>query len=74
LQFWLCKALHKQNDRVVALPSSLVSELVQQMQVARAVWERDRQDGTPLMLPHQLARKYPECRFSWGWAWLFGEE
>lgn len=30
------------NDRVVALPSSLVSELVQQMQVARAVWERPR--------------------------------
>ena len=59
------------SDRVVALPSSLVPELVQQMQVARAVWERDRQDGTPLMLPHQLARKYPEYRFSWGWAWLF---
>src|SRR5664279_2192136 len=23
------------------------------------------------MLPHRLARKYPECQFSWGWAWLF---
>jgi hypothetical protein len=42
-----------------------------QMQNARSVWQHDKQDGTPLMLPHRLARKYPEYRFSWGWAWLF---
>jgi len=59
------------NDRVVRLPSSLVPEIVQQMQVARVVWQQDRQDGTPLMLPNRLAKKYPEYRFSWGWAWLF---
>ena len=59
------------NDRMVPLPASLVGELEQQMQQARLVWERDRQDGTPLMLPHRLARKYPEYRFSWGWAWVF---
>ena len=47
------------NDRMVPLPASLVGELEQQMQQARLVWERDRQDGTPLMLPHRLARKYP---------------
>ena len=41
------------------------------MQHARSVWLRDKQDRTPLMLPHRLARKYPEYRFSWGWAWLF---
>jgi len=23
------------------------------------------------MLPHRLAKKYPEYQFSWGWAWLF---
>jgi integron integrase len=59
------------SDRVVSLPSSLLPELIQQIQVARAVWQRDSQDRTPLMLPHQLARKYPEYQFSWGWAWLF---
>jgi integrase len=59
------------NDRVVALPFLVVPELVQQMQVARAVWEHDRQNGTPLMLPYQLARQYPEYRLCWGWAWLF---
>ncbi len=41
------------------------------MQYARVVWQRDKQNRTPLMLPQRLARKYPECQFSWGWAWLF---
>ena len=59
------------NDRVVPLPSCLLPELTQQMQHARTVWQRDQQNRTPLMLPHRLARKYPECQFSWGWAWLF---
>ena len=47
------------NDRVVALPACLIPELTQQMQVVRAVWQRDKQDRTPVMLPHRLARKYP---------------
>lgn len=59
------------NDRVVPLPVSLIPELAQQMQFAREILRRDKQNGTPLMLPHRLARKYPEYRFSWGWAWLF---
>jgi len=59
------------NDRVVSLPSCLIAELVVQMQVAQAVWQRDKQNNTPLALPHRLARKYPEYRFSWRWAWLF---
>jgi len=59
------------NDRVVPLPASLLPELTQQMQYARTIWQQDKQNRTPLMLPHRLARKYPECQFSWGWAWLF---
>jgi len=59
------------DDRVVPLPASLLPELTQQMQHAQSVWQRDKQDRTPLMLPHRLARKYPEYRFSWGWACLF---
>jgi integron integrase len=59
------------NDRVVALPVSLLPELIQQMQHARTVWQQDKQNRMPLMLPHRLARKYPEYQFSWGWAWLF---
>src|SRR5258708_5420958 len=59
------------KDRVVAIPLCLISELTQQMQLARVVWERDQQNGMPVMLPHALARKYPEYQFSRGWAWLF---
>ena len=59
------------NDRVVTLPLTLLPELRQQMQLARAVWQRDSHNRTPVMLPHRLAKKYPEFQFNWGWAWLF---
>jgi integron integrase len=59
------------NDRIVALPVSLVPELTLQIQVARSVWQTDRQNRTPVTLPFRLAKKYPEFQFVWGWAWLF---
>jgi site-specific recombinase XerD len=59
------------NDRVVPLPATLLPELTQQMHNARSVWQHDKQNRTPLMLPHRLTRKYPEYRCNWGWAWLF---
>jgi integrase len=46
-------------------------ELLQQMNLARALWNRDQQNRIPVMLPGQLARKYPEYQFAWPWAWLF---
>ena len=39
------------NDRVVALPVSLVPEIKQQMEFVREVWRRDKQNRTPLALP-----------------------
>ena len=59
------------KDRVVPLPTCVIPELTQQIAVARAVWQRDQQDRTPLMLPNRLARKYPAYQFHWGWAWVF---
>ncbi len=59
------------KDRVVALPCSLTTELTRQIDFARAIWQRDVQNKVPVMLPQQLARKYPEYRFAWPWAWLF---
>ena len=41
------------------------------MAAAKVVWERDKRDKTPVMLPYCLSQKYPEYRFSWPWAWLF---
>jgi integrase len=59
------------NDRMVTLPSVLVSELASQMRFAQTIWQRDKRDRVPVMLPHALKRKYPEYQFSWPWAWLF---
>lgn len=59
------------KDRMVALPATLVPEIGQQVNVARAMWERDQQNKVPVMLPQGLARKYPEFQFNWMWAWLF---
>lgn len=59
------------KDRVVALPCSLAEEMRGQMDYARAVWSRDVHARIPLEVPNQLARKYPEFRFAWPWAWLF---
>jgi site-specific recombinase XerD len=51
------------NDRVVSLPARLTAELVEQMQVARAVWQRDKQNKTPLALPHPFSDEV--SRFRW---------
>ena len=59
------------KDRVVNLPLLLVPEIQQQIVVARSIWEQDCRNKIPLELPHQLAKKYPETRFSWQWEWLF---
>ncbi len=59
------------KDRVVAIPPSVVPELVQQLKRAQAVWLQDKQNRIPVDLPFQLARKYPEYQYSWPWAWLF---
>jgi len=45
------------------MPCSLTAQL----DFARAVWRR----GFRLEIPHQLTVKYPECKFSWQWAWVF---
>ena len=56
------------KDRVVSLPASLKAELQQQLPRAQAAWQRDQQQHTPVALPFQLARKYPEYQFAWPWA------
>ena len=54
---------------MVSLPRSLTPELAQQVQFARAVWHRDRQNRIPVEMPHQLAqlarkRAISDCFFS----------
>lgn len=59
------------KDRVVKLPCSIVEELRGQLDFARAIWKRDVEAKLPVVLPHQLARKYPAYQFAWSWAWVF---
>jgi integrase len=59
------------KDRVVALPRSLLPELQQQLAHARGVWRGDRERRIPVVLPFQLARKYPDNPLAWPWAWVF---
>lgn len=59
------------KDRVVKLPCSITEELRAQLDFARAIWRRDVEARLPVVLPHQLARKYPAYQFAWSWAWVF---
>lgn len=61
------------KDRIVKLPCSLIIPLREQIERARAVWQWDRKHAPKVgvSLPHQLARKYPNAPYDWGWFWLF---
>ena len=59
------------KDGVVRLDEWMIVPLQRQMVVALTVWESDCRNQTPLSIPHQLAKKYPDTRFSKHWAWLF---
>lgn len=67
----LVRAAKGDKDRVVSLPCSLYAGLRDQLEVARVTWKRDVAAGVPLQLPGLLAKKYPQSRFAWKWAWVF---
>lgn len=59
------------KDRVAALPCSLFADLKAQLAFARGIWEKDQAARLPVQLPGLLAKKYPQWRFAWKWAFLF---
>lgn len=60
------------KDRVVMLPRSLEAGLKAQLGRSRALWCRDREDGSPgVEVPDALAVKYPNLGSRWGWFWVF---
>ena len=61
------------KDRMVPIPCSLIEPLRAQIERARRVWQWDRahRPDIGVSLPHQLARKYPNAPFDWGWFWVF---
>jgi integron integrase len=60
------------KDRVTMLPESAIPELKAQMQVAKALHERDLAQGHGRApLPYALASKYPNADREWGWQFVF---
>jgi len=59
------------KDRTVILPEILRPALARQMDLARAMWKKDRETQLPVEVPGLLARKYPNAPHSWPWFYLF---
>ena len=61
------------KDRRVPLPRCCVDPMKRQIERARIVWEADRRDAphVGVVLPHSLAKKYPQAPFHWQWFWVF---
>lgn len=60
------------KDRCTVLPKSLQKEIAEQIEQARVVWQRDREERQPgVYLPGALARKFRNAAESFEWFWLF---
>lgn len=60
------------KDRTVPLPRTLVKPLMDQMHIARNVWNIDQQRGMPgVYVQNALDKKYPNIGCEWGWFWVF---
>lgn len=68
----LVRAGKGNKDRTVPLPRTLVKPLMDQMAIARKIWEIDQQRGMPgVYVPDALSVKYPNIGTEWGWFWVF---
>jgi hypothetical protein len=60
------------KDRMTVLPKSLRDQIAEQIEKAREIWRKDREDGLAgVYLPGALARKYRKAAESFEWFWLF---
>jgi len=60
------------KDRMTVLPKSLLRQIAEQIEYARALWEDDVARGRAgVYLPGALARKFRRAAESFKWFWLF---
>ena len=60
------------KDRRTVLPASVKTDIIRQMDAARALFDHDRQKNhAGVYLPNALERKYPHAGKEWRWFWLF---
>lgn len=59
------------RDRTTIFPHSLEGPLLRQLDQARILFDRDREDGIAgVYLPTALERKYPSMSTDWNWQWV----
>ena len=60
------------KDRMTVLPKSLRARIAEQIERAREMWRKDREEGLAgVHLPGALARKFRRAAESFEWFWLF---
>ncbi|HEY0634976.1 MAG TPA: integron integrase, partial [Gammaproteobacteria bacterium] len=60
------------KDRIVPLPERCIAPLRKQLEVVKAIHEKDIAQGFgEVFLPDALARKYPSAAREWRWQYLF---
>ena len=66
------RALLAGKDRRTMLPDGLSKQLAIHLEQVRELHRKDLADGWGrVLLPHALARKYPNAPVEWGWQWVF---
>ena len=60
------------KDRMTMLPESLRTAIMEHLKRVKLLHEEDLAAGFGrVLLPHALARKYPNADREWGWQWVF---
>lgn len=60
------------KDRTAPLPRLLVKPLMDQINIARHLWNIDQQRGMPgVYVPNALEKKYSNLGCEFGWFWVF---
>lgn len=63
------------KDRRTLLPERLLKPLSAHLDRVRQIHRRDLSEGWGrVVLPHALARKYPNAAVEWGWQWVFPQQ
>jgi integron integrase len=59
------------KDRIVPLPAALMTDLRNQLDRVRTLWQRDQIDGVPVALPDGVYNKCPRYGLAWPWFFVF---
>jgi len=59
-------------DRITMIPIGVIAPIQRHLERVRKIHEADKGKGWGrVILPHALARKYPNASSEWAWQWVF---